>query len=161
MKKDIITFSLLVLMASLFINCKSAYQSSVDPEEDKVLIQEEEQTPPSEKSSLEESKIEPTPFEEVKSHYTRYVAIDNKNIDYDEFSNQLRIARYQIPLNEVNIFYSFVENNNFRHYVNFDCKIGKCLNDGNLIAIGALIPFKSKESCFKFIDLLSKLLKEN
>jgi hypothetical protein len=79
---------------------------------------------------------------------------------YNKVDKIIDIAGSRIPLSDVKISYYFYKETESKHYVSFDCKNkSKCIvggEDENEV-IALMLPFKTKENCYKLIELINEL----
>ncbi len=100
-------------------------------------------------------------IDQIKLYYfNNGIAIGEKEIFYNNSENIIELDGYQIPLNEVKVVYNYNDSlPGFYHFVYYECKQDKnCIKSKNdEYVFGFSVPFRSKEACYEFINLISNL----
>lgn len=99
---------------------------------------------------------------QLKFLYKNDVAITNpKDIFINKFNKSIDIVGHQILLDSIKItyFYDRDAKPSYQNQVYFECKNSNCIRNNieNKDFSGVTVPFKTKASCYRFINLLSEI----
>ena len=104
-------------------------------------------------------------FEQSYKKAKSFFATNGFNKKYSTFfvnkvNSTIEISNVKIPIFEVKCEYGHEKSKYGEgHYVRFNCHNGNCIdwNIRNEFSTGIGIPFKNKEDCYTFINLISDL----
>jgi len=98
-------------------------------------------------------------FQKVKTHFLNFSTMHNKSVDYNKFNHTLIFNNTSIPILLVDVIYHELNVNGSPECdVLFHCPKGLgCMESDDKSLYGLGIPFKTKNQCYIFINLLADL----
>ena len=80
------------------------------------------------------------------------------SVYFNNSEKTLDIYNNQIPLNDVKVNYEFIQNREFKHWVNFTCRDGFCMRTvTNQEMQEFSIPFRNRQDCYQLIEAIGNL----